>query len=250
MSSYVMYSRYGGEANGLDAAFPVRNSPAIAFAQKNLAAVDVVYVTMKIALSAGAFTFFDAHSAACYLGALTDGGSMLAGVARFSGAWRDFLALGPTNPSVAFNPDPDTWFIAEFHFIRDSERGIQMHCAPGEASGGRNLPAMQLRVGQYGSEDPGNDGDVGNAWEVYVAHVKAGTTRWGNYLFEDDFASGDFSAWDYHMPWIEEGGGGTKIIPNPGFPPYSDTCNPFVERAGVHLAPITIPYGNVPVRLG
>lgn len=213
---------------------------------------DDIYLTVKMALAPGAYSriSFSAGSWSAHFMAIVgvDGLPLSAvgfvnGPPRWSAILNGSSAATPeSTPAV----EEEKWYTVEARYDSATITAAKLQCIDGWSySSGSQLSSTSARAIRIGNMHAVLDNAM---YPVYVDEVRLGTTRWGSEIFSDDFESADFSAWDFATPWDAIAGYGCEIVDTPDFPFYSPGCNPFFAgREGVYLAPVTIPYGNVPV---
>jgi hypothetical protein len=235
-------------APDLHPAFPTLVSD-LAMCQKDFTAHDDIYVTAKIAFPAAALAHwagtptFDSG----YFITLIGGSHILSGLTLHNGSeWFDLTLLSTEVPWGA-SPLAMKWYIVEMWHKRSVERFCNVQCVNSTVGPAYSDQTFRINIGQWNALNPVVDPTDGRFHSVYFDKVWVGTTRFGNDILDEDWESGTFANWGFHNTWT--GVKGCEIIDDPGITPYNTTCNPFDEpfREGVHLAPITIPYGNVPV---
>lgn len=137
---------------------------------------------------------------------LLEGGT---GVLITNGTWND-----EGTPVV-----PDVWHLVEFHYVDDGTGDVYVDgvlvSSPGSLTGEHTLWFGQTVQNAY----PGSPNS-----NVYVRDVKIGTTRGGTELFQDDFSSGNFSAWTSTT-------GDVSIIDDPFVVPGTPTLDSAVFTA-------------------
>lgn len=90
-------------------------------------------------------------------------------------------------------PVPDTWNNCEMHIAVTTQTDVELYAqgvlVASVSSGNTDLIGRIESMGQNFSSIDGG--------EVYFRNVKMGSTRGGYDIFEDNFKTGDFSAWDF-----------------------------------------------------
>lgn len=225
---------------------------------KSLAAAPEVWLTSRMAFdfepAAGSVSGSSAFAQSIYYPAvyLVDYPMILEGIYRVTTTQWGSRAAGVANAISTPVLNPHEWYILESHFKQNVTRDSLISCDSGWSNSTvHNFPAVSYTVGCFAEVSAITGLGIFQPFEGYIDAVKIGTSRWGNDLFEDDFASGDFSAWTFHSPWsgtegvIAPGKFGCTIVDHPNLPYFSHTCPAFDEvLTGVHLPPITQPYGS------
>jgi hypothetical protein len=217
--------------------------------QKDFSAVDEVWVTAKIAFPAAALTHWGSTPTfdSGYFITLIGGGKILSGLTLHNGTeWWD-LTLASTEVLWGAAPSAMKWYIAEMRHTKNVDRFANVQCVNSALGVARNEQTFRINIGQWNALNPVVDPTDGRFHSVYFDKVWVGTTRFGNDILDEDWENGTFANWGFHNTWT--GTKGCEIIDDPGITPFNTSCNPFDEpfRTGVFLAPVTKPYGNIPV---
>lgn len=242
-------------------------TPGVAYARKFIGTLlddsghtnDELWLTCRAAFTTDALSSWEQNgqSICAFQNAntyLSENETQLEGAKRFFGDWFSGMpAYGipalPGPPTLVANK----WFVFELHFHKGVDRGGIITCESswsGTSSQTHNEAARSVMIGSWAPSTGFFAEMLYYELSGWVDRVKVGLSRGADDVWSDDFASGDFSAWFSHSNWTgTEGdssvGYGCTIVDRPAFPDVNPFCTPGEPIAtGVHLPPITLPYGS------